>query len=99
MTAQSDVETQRQRYANELAEYTRRQWDLARQSLEQRRGGGGVPNAHSNNREKHGQNGRDKESSGRGGAGSQGIQSHDYAHRSHRRGGGIAHESRAVAAN
>lgn len=27
-----------------------------------------------------------------------GIQSHDYAHRSHRRGGSIAHEGRAVAA-
>ncbi len=37
MTAASDVEQQRLRYANELAEYTRRQWDMARQSLDRTR--------------------------------------------------------------
>ena len=37
MTTPLDADQQRLRYANELAEYTRRQWDIARQSLEHSR--------------------------------------------------------------
>jgi hypothetical protein len=105
----TDVEQQRQRYANELAEYTRRQWDMARRSLERSRSppdekaqpNGQLSPSKDNSRASQGQRFReivwvegmwdDQHVAG--------IQSHDYAHRSHRRGGNIAHEGRAVAAN
>ncbi len=48
MTSTRDVEAQKLRYADELAAYTRRQWDMARQSLEvngdQRTGKSSLPN-------------------------------------------------------
>ncbi|EKM60861.1 uncharacterized protein PHACADRAFT_247060 [Phanerochaete carnosa HHB-10118-sp] len=48
-----DVDAEKQRYSSELAAYTRRQWDMARRSLElnQSRQNGvqsnGAPSAHS----------------------------------------------------
>lgn len=110
MTSTHDIDAEKQRYASELAEYTRRQWDMARRSLELAQS---QPKDRSS--PKGGRSpGRDSQSSA-GGRVSQGgwpalvsgksvadecagIQSHDYAHRSHMRGGGIAHENRAVAA-
>ncbi|KAI0094581.1 hypothetical protein BDY19DRAFT_29115 [Irpex rosettiformis] len=90
MTTTSDVEQQRLRYASELAEYTRRQWDMARQSLE---------HTSSQPQEKNGCSGSTSSSPLKDiSCASQGIQSHDYARRSHRRGGNIAHESRSIAA-
>lgn len=110
MTSTRDIDVERQRYAQELAEYTRRQWDVARRSAEL---------SDAQPKDKPMQNGsrtpgrRDSQSSSsRGSQGAlyssmkasrivdevPGIQSHDYAHRSHRRGGGIAHENRVVAA-
>ncbi|KAI0702468.1 hypothetical protein BC835DRAFT_1411023 [Cytidiella melzeri] len=87
MTTTTEVEQQRQRYATELAEYTRRQWDMARQSLDRVR---------SNDKpQSNGHSSPPKDNS----RAPQGIQSHDYAHHPHRRGANVAHEGRVVAAN
>ncbi|KAI0076255.1 hypothetical protein K474DRAFT_1663234 [Panus rudis PR-1116 ss-1] len=84
------VEAQKQRYSRELAAYTLRQWDVARRSLEQNRGLAGQSQSHSSNLSRRDSN---NNSSSRT---SQGIQSIDYARRSHRSAGGIGHEGRTV---
>ena len=111
MTTSRDMDAQRQRYADELAAYTRRQWMLAQQALELSRAQGtDKPPSQQNGRK------RDESQTGRSSQGQKihpsqavrffdgvnaiaGIQSHDYAHRSRRHGGNVGHDSRAVAAN
>ncbi|GJE87768.1 hypothetical protein PsYK624_038510 [Phanerochaete sordida] len=86
----NDLDAEKQRYASELAAYTRRQWDTARRSLELNQS---PQQAQSNGAARSASDAQTSSTRG-----SQGIQSHDYAQRSHRRGGSIAHENRAVAA-
>lgn len=113
MTSSStyNLDAEKQRYAHELAEYTRRQWDMARRSLElsqsQKESNG------SQNGTASPSSASSRSSQASGGAGAShgecsprleqsrmanddaGLQSHDYATRSHRRGGDIGREGRA----
>lgn len=106
-----DVDAEKQRYSSELAAYTRRQWDVARRSLElnqsspQAAQSNGVAHASTrdsqfsdSSRSSQGQSFSSAKESGIADDSCAGIQSHDYAQRSHRRGGSLAHENRAIAA-
>ncbi|KIP11433.1 hypothetical protein PHLGIDRAFT_27915 [Phlebiopsis gigantea 11061_1 CR5-6] len=93
MTSTHDIDAEKQRYASELADYTRRQWAMARQSFDQNQ-----PQSKDRSSPKDGRSPTRGSQSSAESRTSQGIQSHDYGHRSHMRGGSIAHENRAVAA-
>ena len=107
-TTHHDLDAEKQRYANELAAYTRRQWDVARRSLELNQS-----RPKENGSQSDASSSSSQSSSTRGSQGTHfypivwdgcqtihgaGMQSRDYAHRSHMRGGSMSHESRAVAA-
>ncbi|KAL4243106.1 hypothetical protein ABKN59_001025 [Abortiporus biennis] len=72
----TNIETQKQQYSRELAAYTLRQWDVARQSLQTDNTEPGAKSSHRSSRSNSAS--RDPTLA------SQGIQSIDFAKRSHK---------------
>ncbi|KAI0932595.1 hypothetical protein AcW1_000327 [Taiwanofungus camphoratus] len=85
------VETQKERYSRELAAYTLRQWEMARQAIDagNEKPQDKSPNSSSRSRPA-------AQDSSRSSRTSQGIQSIDYAPSLHSHGGNLKHERRMV---
>jgi len=84
------VESKKQRYSRELAEYTHRQWDTARQAMESEK----AKDDKKSSSRRSSSSSKDQIKSSRT---SQGIQAIDYASRSHS-GGGFELQGRALMA-